>query len=186
MMNQSLLQLVNTIALEAGWSKALSSSANAMRLQKERANLLKHVREVGKSNDLALMVATEKAIVNGDLEHYANSKGMVSSLNAALLELAGIERLLTIVDDKQEYSWIDQAHSFPKNREKGLPLDEARQAFKSHHARLSNLDKARLSDDEKAIIDARKSNIFQAGKLYAQRQAKTLGVDAEQGRSGSG
>jgi hypothetical protein len=37
MMNQLLLQLVNTIALEAGWSKALSSSANANKLQKERA-----------------------------------------------------------------------------------------------------------------------------------------------------
>ncbi|MDR2689880.1 MAG: hypothetical protein LBB76_09010 [Azoarcus sp.] len=37
--------------------------ANAKKLQKERANLLDHVRKVGKSGDLALMVATEKAIV---------------------------------------------------------------------------------------------------------------------------
>ncbi|MDR3323177.1 MAG: hypothetical protein LBS89_03135 [Zoogloeaceae bacterium] len=57
-----------------------------------------------------------------------------------------------------------------------MPLDEARQAFKSHYARLSNLDKSRLSDDDKKIIDARKTNIFNAIKLYIQRQAKTLGV----------
>jgi hypothetical protein len=161
--------------------KALSSSANANNLQKERAKLLRQVHEVGKSGDLALMVATEKAIVNGDLEHYANSKGMVSSLNAALAELSGIERLLTIVDDRQEYSRIDLAHSLPKNREKGLPLDEARQASKSHHARLNNLDKARLSEEEKEIIDARKSNMLRAGMLYAERQARTLGVDAALG-----
>lgn len=30
----------------------------------------------------------------------------------------------------------------------------------------SNLDKSRLSDDEKSIIDARKSNILNAGKRY--------------------
>ncbi|MDR2164199.1 MAG: hypothetical protein LBO79_00895, partial [Zoogloeaceae bacterium] len=79
-MNKSLPQLINTLAREAGWSKALSLSVNARNLKKERANLLDHVRAVGKSGDLALIVATEKAIVNGDLEHYANSKGMVSSL----------------------------------------------------------------------------------------------------------
>ena len=87
-----------------------------------------------------------------------------------------------MVDDKQEYSRVDASHSLPKNRDKGLPLDEARQAFKSHYARLNNLDKSRLSDDEKAIIDARKSNIFNAGKLYALRQAKTLCVELKPGR----
>jgi hypothetical protein len=35
------------------------------------------------------------------------------------------------------------------------------------------MDKARLSKAEKEIIDARKKNIHQAGKLYAERQAKT-------------
>jgi hypothetical protein len=184
MMNKSLSQLVNTLAREAGWSQALFSTAAAKKLKKERDDLLEQVRMIGKNSDLALMVATEKAIVNSDLEHYANSKGMVSSLNAAITELTGIERLLAIVDDEQEYRRVDQAHSFPKNREKGLPLDEARQAFKSHYARLNNLDRARLSDDEKAIIDARKSNLFQAGKLYAERQARTLGVAIEQKRQG--
>jgi hypothetical protein len=182
MMNKSLPLLIKTLAREAGWSKALLSSANANNLQKERANLLRQVREVGKSGDLALMVATEKAIVNGELEHYANSGSMVSSLNTAIMELTGIEKLLAIVDDKQEYSRVDQSHSFPKNREKGLPLDEARQAFKSHYARLNNLDKARLSEDEKQIIDARKSNLYQAGKRYAERQAKTLGINVTQAR----
>jgi hypothetical protein len=178
----ALLNLTQIIAREAGWAKALSSAAAAKKLKKERAALLEQVREIGKSGDPALMVAIEKVIVNGDLEHYANSKGMVSSLDAAITELTGIEKLLAVVDDKQEYSRVDRAYSFSKNRENNLPLDEARQAFKSHHARLNNLDRARLSEDEKKIIDARKSNIFQAGKRYTERQAKTLGVELIQGK----
>jgi hypothetical protein len=93
------------------------------------------------------------------------------------MELAAIEKLLAIVNDKTCYRQIDQAHILPQNRENGLPLDKARQAFKSHHARQGNLDKAKLSEDEKKIIAARKSNMLNAGKLYAQRQARTLGTE---------
>jgi hypothetical protein len=128
---------------------------------------------------LSLIVAAEKAIVTDELQNHANSPGMVSSLGAALAELDATERLLSIVDDGDEYRRVDLAHSLPKNREKGLPLDEARQAFKSHHARLNNLDRARLSEEEKRLIDARKANMLGAGKLYAGRQAKTLGIVAE-------
>jgi hypothetical protein len=176
----SLLALQTLLTLEGGLFKEQSKAPNAQRLNKVRVSLLNHVRQTGKSGDLALMVATEKAIVEDELVNHANSKGMASSLNAALAELAATEKLLTIVDDEARYRQVNQSCSLSKNREKGLPLDEARQAFKSRYARLNNLDRVRLSDDEKAIIDARKSNMFQAGKLYAQRQARTLGVTTGQ------
>jgi hypothetical protein len=115
----------------------------------------------------------------GDLERYANSKSMISSLNNALLELKAIQNLLAIVDDKRLYAHVDKAYSLPRNREKSLPKDEAHMAFKSHYARLNNLDRSRLNDEEKEIIDARKGNIWNAGKLYAQRQAHTLGIEPE-------
>jgi hypothetical protein len=185
MKDASLSQLMQILALEASWAKAHAMAPTVKNLQKERANLLNHVRKIGKRGNLELIVETEKTIVQGDFDYYANSKSMISSLNAALLELGAAERLLTIVDDKDRYASVNENHSLPRNREKGLPLDEARQAFKSHYARLDNLDKSRLSDDEKAIIDARKSNIFEAGKLYAQRQAKTLGVELKPGQSKS-
>jgi hypothetical protein len=44
------------------------------------------------------------------------------------------------------------------------------------------MDKSRLNDDEKKVIDVRKSAIFTAGKLYAERQAKTLGAGLAQGK----
>ncbi|WP_072282003.1 hypothetical protein [Rappaport israeli] len=64
-------------------------------------------------------------------------------------------------------------------------MDEARQSFKSHFARLVNMDKSRLDDDEKKIIDARKSMISTAQKLYMARQANTLGVDIGQNKKQS-
>ena len=176
----SLVQLQRLLAVEGGWAREHAVAPTAQNPNQSRINLLEHVRGGGRSGNLVLTVATEKSIVEDELINHANSKGMISSLNAAPKELTVIEKLLAIVDDEAKYEHVDQSHILPRNRENGLPLDEARQAFKSHHALLSNLDSARLSEEEKKIIDARKSNIFLAGKLYAERQAKTLGVDLGQ------
>jgi DNA-directed RNA polymerase len=176
LMKTKLLKLKTLLVLEGNLYKEHAIAPSAKKLNKARGDLLVNIKEIGKSGDLSMMVAAEKAIVEDELTNHANSQGMVSSLTAALTELAAAERLLSIVDDKDEYSRVDRSHSLPKNREKDLPLDEARQAFKSHHARLNNLDRARLPEEEKQLIDTRKTNMFIAGKLYAQRQAKTLGV----------
>lgn len=168
------------MALEASWIKELAKTPTANSLRETRNEFPLHLRNAGESRDLSAIVAIEKAIVQGDLERYANSKSMKSSLKNALLELEAIQSLLAIVDDKRLYAHVNKAYSLPKNREKGLPKDEACKSFKSHYARLNNLDKSRLSDEEKEIIDARKSNIWNAGKLYAQRQAHTLGIEPEQ------
>ncbi|MDR0997135.1 MAG: hypothetical protein LBL69_05690 [Zoogloeaceae bacterium] len=175
-MSQSLARLLRVLSQEAGWTKANEASPTAKALRLSRAELLNAVREVGQSGDLAWMVAAEKTIIEGDLERYANSHAMKASLKTALLELEAIETLLDIVDDATRYAPVDSAYSLPKHRENGLPKDQARQAFKSHHARLSNMDKSRLSDSEKAVIEARKANLLEAAKHYALRQAKTLGI----------
>jgi hypothetical protein len=95
--------------------------------------------------------------------------------------MATIQRHITILKNPARYRQeIDQAHSYPKNRRAGLPYDEARQGFASHYARLNNLNKARLDDTEKKIIDARRTAIFNAEKLYIQQQAVTLGIQQTQ------
>jgi hypothetical protein len=179
---KSLSTLVQLLGNEAGWIKEHAKTQTARRLNKTHDDLLNQIRKIGKSADLSLMVAAEKTVVQNDLSHHANSKSksMVSSLKAALSELDATQKLLAIVDDKRKYAPVNESYSLSRNREKGLPLDEARQAFKSHYARLNNMDKSCLSDDEKKNIDARKTNMFNAGKLYAQRQAKTLDVAPEQ------
>lgn len=163
------------LATEESLALMLRETAAAKRLAAVRSQLLEHVREVVKTGDLSLIVTTERAIVEGDLERYANSRSMTSSLRTALNELAAVERHIDIVDDIERYRAVDLAHRLPRNRRAGLPFDEARQALASHQARLNNLDKSRLGDDEKQLVEARREAILAAAKLYAVRQAKALG-----------
>ena len=142
-----------------------------------RQTLLTDVKAISESGSAELIVAMEKALVQHDLEYYANSKTMTGSLNTALSEFAMIERQLGKVDDPEKYKATDQSFGLARNRSKGLPLDEARQAFKSHYARLVNLDKAPLNDLQKKLIDARKSGFHRAQQQYIARQANTLGVE---------
>jgi len=152
----------------------------ARRLQATRKALSEFVREIGRSGDLPLIVATEKTIIEGDLERYANSPMMASSLRTALTEIAVIEKHIAIVDDPARYQPVNEAHSLPRNRRGDLPYDEARQALASHDARLNNMDKARSEDDEKQFIATRRAAFKEAGKLYALRQAQTLGLGPAQ------
>jgi hypothetical protein len=175
--DKSLLLLERLLAREDSRTSQLRKTLQAQQLHDVREDLLRHVRKAGQSGDLQLIVATERAIVEGDLTRYANSKAMANSLKTALTEISVIERHIGIVDDRARYQFVDQAHSLDRNRKGGLPYDEARQALAGHYARLDNMDKSRLDDDEKQIVDARKSAMFAAGKLYAERQARILGAE---------
>jgi hypothetical protein len=180
-MQEKIHKLNRMLSVEEVFVDGLSNTKAAKRLRGIRVDLLAFLREIGCGGDLSLIVATERAIVESDLSRYANSRAMVNSLKTALDEITAIERHIGIVDDPDKYPTIDQAHRLPRNRKGSLPFDEARQALASHYVRLGNLDKSRLDDDEKKIIDARKSAIFAAGKLYAERQAKTLGINTVAG-----
>jgi len=172
-------ELDRLLIAEKGLTDEVKQTRSAKRLARLRIELLQYLQSVARSHDLALMVKTERVIVQGDLDHYANSKSMTSSLKTALNELSVVELHLALVNDAEKYRIVDQAHTLPKNRKTGLPHDEACQALASHHARLDNLDKSRLDEPEKDLIEARKAVIAQAAKLYRQRQANTLGIDAE-------
>ena len=89
------------------------------------------------------------------------------------------ERLLVKVSDPAHYHEVDQSFSVSKHRKGGLPIDEARQAFRSHITRLRNMDKSRLTDEEKKLIDARKSAMSTAEKLYIALQKQALGISPE-------
>ena len=141
-----------------------------------RQRLLADIKAIAATGSTELIVAMEAAIVENDLKYYANSKAMKTSLNTALSEFRIVRRQLAIVDDPEQYKATDQSFGRARNRSQGLPLDEARQIFKSHYTRLVNLDKSPLDDLEKQIIEARKSAIQRAQKLYIARQTRTLGV----------
>ena len=143
-----------------------------------RKILIAHVREIAASGNAETIIEMEKDFIQNDLERYAKAddQEMTGSLNAALLGVAAIKQQLELVDDPQKYQAIDQGHALPKNRKQGLPLDEARQSFSSHRARLGNYVKYRLEETEKQLVRERGKALSIAEQDYIARQAKTLGV----------
>lgn len=138
--------------------------------------LLAAIKDVGQTNDPALILAAEKAILKNEKRSYGNSAGMNNSLNAAILEIAAAETLVQVVQDPVAYKAIDAGYSLPKSRIGGLPRDEARKSFRSHATRLLNMDKSRLTETEKRIIKARRNNLGRAEKVYITMQHKALGI----------
>ncbi len=67
----------------------------------------------------------------------------------------------------------------PRNRKADLPFDEARQALASHRARLANMDKSRLTDEEKELVDARRDAVQSAEKQYIELQERALAAMPE-------
>jgi len=154
------------------------SGRPAAKLMAIRTRLEEALESVGRSGDIGAILETERKVLEDDRIHRANSKAMASSLDAALAEHAAAVLLLARVRDPDDYRAIDEAHSLPRNRVGGLPRDEARQFFRSHGARLLNLDKAALGDEEKRLIGLRRRNLRTAERLYAALQHKALGIEA--------
>ncbi|MBR4876255.1 MAG: hypothetical protein IKU14_00895 [Rhodocyclaceae bacterium] len=175
--SSALTTLENLLSNEYNHDRKMRATIHADDLHNDRVRLLAHLREVGRSGDLEWIVAAEKTIVESDLARYANSKAMTHSLESALDDLAIIEKHMLIVADKSLYRFLDETHRRPKNRKNGLPLDEAREALASHRTRLDNMDKSRLDEDEKSIVDARKDAMKKANDLYIALQKNALGMD---------
>ena len=178
-MNKTMGTFNRLLSVERYAVSSVKATMEGRSLEVSQRNLLKNLRELGRSGDLSQIVAVEKMFVETELAYYSNSKLMEGSLKTTLKELAVVERHIGIVDDPARYKAVDEAHSLPRNRRGDLPYDEARQALRSQYARLNNMDKARLSDTEKQVIDARKSNILQAERLYKERQVMALGLNKQ-------
>ena len=170
------------LGLEAVAVEKHREAPSAAVLVEKRKVLIAHVKEIAASGNAEAIIKMEKDFIQNDLDRYAKAddKEMTGSLNAALLGVAAIKQQLDIVDDPQKYQAIDRGYALPKNRKQGLPLDEARQSFTSHRARLGNYVKYRLEENEKQLVRERRKALGIAEKDYIRRQAKTLGVELAQ------
>ena len=162
--------------IEKARTVEVNRSSAAQKRDSSRGRMLETLKAIGQSGDLSLILTAERGFLENDLQQYANSPAMRSSLTTALLEMKAAERLLGKVSDPGAYRQIDEEHSLPKNRAGDLPRDEARQFFSAHAARLLNQDKSRLDDDEKRVIDQRKRNIRAGHDLYKALQRAALGL----------
>jgi hypothetical protein len=156
----------------------------AHELRKVRLKMVDQVRSAGKAGDIDFILAVERKLLENDLDRHANSPAMANSLKTALSDMSIVEKHLALVRDPIAYRVIDEGHSRPKNRVGGVPKDEARQFFHSHATRLLNLDRSRLSPEEKQLLDQRKVNMRAATGLYEGLQRDAMGLPPkEQGRS---
>ena len=135
-----------------------------------------YVTELGKTGNAKLMLEYELALLQEERQYLSNSTVQKGSLDTAIEAAKITLGLFEKVQSPESYRTIDESHSTRKRRSGGLPLDEAREFFKSHNSRLLNLDKAILSDEEKELIDIRRANIRKAGKIYIALQQQVLGI----------
>lgn len=147
-----------------------------------QTSLSETLKSVGKSNNIDLLLSTERRFLENEMERYANSSPAKGSLEEALEGLSVTEQLVVKVRDPEEYRKVDEAYARPRSRIGGVPRDEARQFFSSHAARLVNLDKARMTLPERAVVNQRKINIRAAEKLYIALQDRALGRDQAPGQ----
>ena len=142
-----------------------------------------HVAEIGKTGDAQRILQTELAMLQEERNYLSNSTVQKGSLDTAIEGLNISLNLLEKVRSPESYRDVDENHSTRKRRSGGLPLDEAREFFKSHNSRLLNLDKAILSDEEKELIDIRRANIRKAGNgvrysaHWSRRSRNQVGLD---------
>jgi len=155
--------------------RALRKTKPAQRLAKQRRDLADILRRVAQSRDLALIISIETTLLKGDLENYANSKAMSKSLTAALNEMKAVVLHLALVADREKYRFVNQTHNIAKTRQADMPLDDARLALAAHRTRLENLDKSRLDEEEKDLLEIRRDYMHESIGLYIELQRKSLG-----------
>ena len=166
------------IELMTNTAKERTPTSEAHR--KSQTDLLETLKYIGQNGDVQTILSAEKSILNNELRQYGNSKGMNSSLSVAINDLTHAEKHLKIVNDPKRYAEVDELFQRPKNRRSGVPYDEARQFFSSHSTRLLNQDRSRLSDTEKKSINARRTNLRKAEKVYISLQQNVLKIEPKE------
>ena len=156
--------------------KVAASSQDQMEAREDIRQIGDHVAEVGKTGDARYILEVELALLQEERDNLSNARVQEGSLDTAIEGLTVTLGLLEQVRTPESYRTVDKNHSTRKRRSGGLPLDEAREFFKSHNSRLLNLNKGILSDEEKALIDIRRANIRKADRIYIALQQQTLGI----------
>jgi len=167
-------ELGELLADELFLYRALRKTKPAQRLARQRKGLADLLRRVARSRDLALIISIETTLLKGDLENYANSKAMHKSLTAALNEMQAVVLHLALVADTEKYRFVNETHNIAKTRQADMPLDDARLALAAHRTRLENLDKSRLEEEEKDLLEIRRAYMHECIGLYIELQKKSL------------
>ena len=173
-----LADIANIEVLETrAQNKALEEA-----IRKTRADQQAALLKISREGETGHILEAERILLMQEQEHLAGSQAMASSLGNAIKELDAALSTLERVREPGAYQPVADSFSLDKNRVGGLPRDEAKQFFRSHLARLGNLDKGRLSDSERDVLKARMFNIRAAEGGYKKLQEQALGIEDKRGR----
>ena len=125
--------LYRLLTLEHASAALVIPTAAAQSLRAARSDIATTLQLLRSTDNIDLLLAAERSILEYDLDRYANSPGMTQSLETALAEHAVAVRQ---VEWGSRPPWPTprsvRPHSLPRNRIGDVPRDEARQFFRSH------------------------------------------------------
>lgn len=163
-------------------SLLVQESKEQQDLDKSLALTLQHLKYIGQSRDIFVILEVENLALRLEMETRANSSEEVNSIKTALSQIDDAKKSMNIVKDAVAYKAAAATYS-SKRKEAGLPLDSFREFLKSHTTRLTNRLAAPLPVPEKNILRQRKENLRVVKEVYMgmQREALGLGQEKDQG-----
>ena len=145
-----------------------------------------HLRQQAKEGNISSMLDDESIMLSHSLEFDANSQEEKNSLRTAIDQLDESRRCFASLTSNPG-AYKENVDTFPsKKKEAGLPLDAAREFFKSHSTRLTNILSGKSSHYEKVLVRQRKDNLKVIKDAYVELQRKALGLGLESPQQGLG
>jgi glutamine synthetase adenylyltransferase len=135
---------------------------------------VKILHEAAEQRDILKLFNSERLLLVHLRQTDANSPEEVKSLEAAINQLdESIECFKAIQADPAAYKKM--AATYPsKHKEAGLPMDAAREFFRSHTTRLNNSLAAKGTDSEKNLLRQRKENLKVIRECYIEFQKQAM------------
>lgn len=139
---------------------------------------VKYLRQQGKDKNIGSMLKDERLMLTHSLKFDANSTEEKNSLKSAIAQLDESRQCFEALTTKPD-AYKDMVNTYPtKKKEADLPLDAARDFFKSHNTRLTNILSGKAAHFEKLLVTQRKDNLRVIKDAYVELQRKALGLEA--------
>lgn len=137
------------------------------------------MEQIGESQNPHIIITAERLMLRHEAQFYGKANPQaLKSINEAVKELDGASKALNIVQDKDKYQAVNDAHSpKDKDRKNGLPKDAFHVFTNSHKTRLGNrMRSIEASFEERLLLKERYNNMQVAQKEYMILQAKVLDI----------
>jgi hypothetical protein len=157
--------------------KLLEASLLQKRYELAVLATLRRLRQDAADHNTAQLIENEKLMVSHTLAKDANSPEEVKSLKNAAMQIDECKRAFDVLkNDPEAYKKAEPTYSSKRKDYSGLPLDAAREFFKSHKTRLDNNLRSAGHHTDKLLLRQRKDNLEILERHYIEMQKQALGI----------